>query len=102
MTLVQILLPLSDNQGRRFGREAFDAVRAELADRFGGVTAFSRAPATGLWEESAGELVRDDIVVYEVMIDEVDRDWWSAFRARLERRLRQDEIVIRALGMERL
>lgn len=102
MKLVQILLPLSDNEGNRFPRAVFDEVRSELTDRFGGVTAFTRAPATGLWAESAGDVVRDDIVVYEVMAERPEPAWWAAFRTRLEQRLRQDEIVIRAMEIERL
>src|SRR5690606_21453973 len=51
MHLVQLFLPLYDAGGRRFPRALFDAVRAELTEHFGGVTAFSRAPATGLWED---------------------------------------------------
>ena len=36
------------------------------------------------------------------MADELDRDWWSAYRAELERLFGQDEIVIRAAEVERL
>lgn len=35
-------------------------------------------------------------LVVEVMVDAVDPKWWSAFRRRLEKRLRQKEIVVRA------
>jgi len=45
---------------------------------------------------------RDDIVVFEVMVDGLDRDWWSTYRAGLERRLGQDEIAVRALTAEKL
>lgn len=76
-------------------------MRAELTDAFGGVTAFSRAPATGVWEEN-GEVVRDDIIVYEVMADEIDAAWWREYRVALEQRFDQDEVVIRSLPMSRL
>lgn len=106
MHLVQILLPLSDNDGRPFARSEYDAVRQTLTERFGGVTAYSRAPAEGLWKESedaaAGGVVRDDLVVYEVMVEEIDRGWWSGFGESLRRRFRQEELVIRATPMERL
>ncbi|HEX6588612.1 MAG TPA: hypothetical protein VF039_06285 [Longimicrobiales bacterium] len=101
MRLVELLLPVRDNDGVAFGREPYDAVRRELTDAFGGVTAHLRAPAAGLWDEG-DEVVRDDIVIFEVMVDDVDARWWRDYRVSLERRFRQDEIVIRALPMERI
>ena len=101
MHLVQILLPLYDNEGTRFAPEFFAAIRDELATRFGGITAFSRAPAEGVWE-AGGSRQRDDIVVYEVMVDDIDGGWWRAYRLRLEEVMRQDAIVIRAQDMRLL
>jgi hypothetical protein len=108
MYLVQLLLPLSDNDGRPFGRGEYDVVRDALTERFGGVTAYSRAPAEGLWKESeeaavgGGAVVRDDLIVYEVMVEEIDRGWWAGFRESVRRRFRQEELVVRATPMERL
>ncbi len=95
MYLVQILVPLYDNDGRRFGADAFDRVRNELADRFGGVTVFARSPAQGFWEGEEGTS-QDDIVTFEVMCDTLDDDWWRSRRSALEREFRQEVIVIRA------
>lgn len=47
MRLVQILLPLYDNQHQRFPKAFFDHVREGLTKQFGGVTAFVRSPAVG-------------------------------------------------------
>jgi hypothetical protein len=58
-------------------------------------TAFSRAPAEGLWQDD-GETKHDDIIVMEVMAEGVDSAWWRAYRKSLEARFRQDVIVIRA------
>jgi hypothetical protein len=102
MRLIQVLLPLRDADGNAFPRAHYDAVAREFTERFGGVTAYARAPAAGLWEEQPGRVVRDDVVVYEVMAEEFDRGWWTACRARLEARFAQDAIVLRALVMERL
>jgi hypothetical protein len=93
--LVQILLPLADNQGNVFDKEAFQTIQTELSDRFGGLTAYTRAPARGVWTKGADQS-KDDIVVIEVMVESIDADWWKAFKVRLERELRQDEIIIRA------
>jgi hypothetical protein len=64
--LVQVLLPGYDNGGDRFPTHHYDEVRAKLTDNFGGSTAYTRAPAQGLWN-SAGTVKRDDIVVVEIM-----------------------------------
>ena len=100
--LVQLLLPLYDNGGRAFPGEHYAAVRDELTERFGGLTAYTRAPAQGLWQEASGPTRRDDIVVYEVMTDTLDREWWRAYRRTLERRFAQEELVIRSQAVERL
>jgi hypothetical protein len=101
MHLVELLLPLNDNDGRPFGAAALNRVRDELAARFGGVTAFSRAPAEGVWEDG-GEVSRDLLVVFEVMTDALDRAWWAAYRAELEGRFRQEKLVVRATEFEEL
>ena len=102
MHLVQILLPLRDNEGRPFPRAQFERVNEELTDRFGGVTAHLRAPASGAWREDGGDVAHDDMAIVEVMADAVDHPWWAGYRAELERRFRQDEVVIRATEIERL
>jgi len=101
MHLVQILLPLYDTHGVAIDRTRFAAVRQELVDRFGGLTAYTRAPAKGLWDDGA-KVEHDEIVVYEVMADDLQRQWWAAWRQELERRFAQQEIVVRALAIERL
>ena len=102
MHLVQLLLPLYDNDGRPFPSSQFAAVRTALMERFGGLTAYTRAPAEGVWSEADGHALRDDIVVYEVMVGHLDREWWERFRADLERRFAQQELVARAMPVERL
>jgi hypothetical protein len=102
MHLVQILLPIYDNDGHHFPATHYASVRSELADRFGGLTAYTRAPAEGLWAEAGKPPAHDDIVVYEVMVDDLDRAWWREFRRTLERRFAQDELVVRAEVVERL
>ena len=101
MYLVQLLLPLYDNDGHPFPAGPYAELRAELTERFGGLTAYSRAPAEGVWEED-GERRRDDIVVYEVMVDQLDRAWWSKLRTELERRFAQQELIVRAQVVEQL
>jgi hypothetical protein len=94
--VVQLLLPLFDNDGRAFPKGAYREVRDELVGRFGGLTAYTRAPASGLWHEDEGQTVRDELIVYEVMCDALDADWWRGYRATLEARFAQDSLVMRA------
>ena len=102
MHLVQILLPLYDPDGERFAQELYARVKDELTERFGGLTAYARAPAEGLWESKPGRTQRDDIVVYEVMAEELDASWWTGYRRELEERFRQRELVVRAHAISRL
>ena len=97
MYLVQILLPLYDNEGHAFEPSDYVQLRSELADRFGGVTAYTRAPARGVWKGDSGETTRDDIVIFEVMTEGLDRAWWTGFRKEMERRFRQEHVIVRAL-----
>lgn len=102
MHLVQILLPLTDNHGRPFPAGEYEEVRKTLTERFGGVTTYRRAPAEGHWKEGEGSTARDEIVIFEVMADRLDRGWWSDRREELRRRFRQEELVVRATEIELL
>lgn len=102
MYLIELLLPVYDNEGRRFTADAFAAVRRTLVDTFGGVTAHVQAPAVGLWENPEGGVTRDEVVIFEVMTDSLDRAWWSAYRTRLQHDFPQQEIVLRATPVEKL
>jgi hypothetical protein len=102
MYLVQMLLPLYDNHGQPLPREQFQQVRAELTERFGGATAYSRSPAEGTWRDGDGRVQHDDVVVVEVMVERFDRRWWSDYRDRVCRRFRQAELVVRATPIETL
>ncbi len=99
MHLVEVLLPLNDNDGQPLDRGLYKRVAGELTERFGGLTAHTRAPAQGLWKEEPRNTTHDDIVIYEVMTPILERDWWETYRLELERRFRQQHVVIRAIGI---
>jgi hypothetical protein len=61
------------------------------------VTIYDRKPASGKKQDSS-----DDIIIFEVMTADLDRAWWSSYRARLEQAFEQDEILIRATRIEKL
>jgi hypothetical protein len=102
MHLIQVLLPVRDNDGKAFGDNEFARVRAELAERYGGVTFYSRAPAKGVWKDDDGDVAHDDVLVAEVMAEHEDREWWRIYRVDLEERFRQDTIVARIIACELL
>ncbi len=102
MHLVQLFLPLRDNDGAAFPRTLFDEARAELTEVFGGVTAFVRSPALGAWEDDDGAVRRDEVVLLEVMTAHLDHGWWAHYRWQLEQRFDQDEVLVRAMQVERL
>ena len=98
---IQILLPLNDDEGRRFPAQAFERLTGELTEKFGGATSFTRTPAEGRWKNGQ-TTEHDDIAVIEVMTETVEREWWADLRQRLEHEFNQDEVVIRSLQSERL
>jgi hypothetical protein len=82
----------------RPARRDFEQVKEKLANRFKGVTACLQAPAEGLWRLGA-KSDSDDIVIFEVMTEEIDLSEWSSRRWELERRFRQDRVIVRYMPM---
>jgi hypothetical protein len=102
MQLIQLFLPLYSNDGRRFSRELFEQVERELVEQFEGFTAYPRSPASGLWISPSEDLRKDDMIIYEVLVQTLDRSWWGSFRSRLETLFQQDAIHVRSLPTELL
>lgn len=102
MHLIRLLLPLYDNDKQPFPNDYFGRVREDLANRFGGVTASVRSPAVGLWKESPGEINRDEVVMFEVLTEQLDKDWWADYRKDLQDRFRQEELIVWASNVIRL
>ena len=100
--LVQVLLPTHRRSGTPIASEEFARVRVELTERFGGVTAYSRSPATGLWKRDDEQIERDQVIMIEVVVEEFDPRWWEEYRKDLERRFGQEEVHARALAMEQI
>jgi hypothetical protein len=97
--LIQFLLPT------RAGDTAIDdglvaRTRDELISRFGGVTAYLRTPAHGVWTSPEGRREHDDVVMVEVVTADFDRSWWREYSASLARRFVQETIHVRALRVE--
>jgi hypothetical protein len=101
MYLIQLLLPLHDNEKRPIPVEHFNTLRTDLTRRFGGVTAFVRAPAKGLWEEDE-EINRDDVVMFEIIAENFAKDWWREYRIQLQHVFKQKEVLIWATSVEKV
>ncbi|EFW80208.1 hypothetical protein ALP26_01755 [Pseudomonas savastanoi pv. glycinea] len=100
MHLIEIFLPQCDNQGHDFSSGLFSRVRQDLVERFGGMTAFTRMPVEGLWDTPDGDKCYDAIIIYEVMVQELDRQWWRDYKADLEKRFAQEELLIRISSID--
>lgn len=101
MHLIQILLPILESNRELIPMELHTTVKAELTEKFGGITAHVRSPAEGRWRNADTE-VRDEIVIYEVMASELDETWWHDYRTALEARFHQGEVIIRAWPVSQL
>lgn len=93
MYLIRFYLPLRDNQGTAFPPQMFRAVEAELSRRFGGVTAHLQSPARGLWQRGA-RMQADEVVTFEVLVEQANRSWWADYRKALERSFRQEKVML--------
>jgi hypothetical protein len=98
--LIQILLPRVRTNNEPIDESLFAETRRELIHEFGGITAYTRAPAQGVWTSPEGRVERDDVVMVEVVTEAFDREWWRAFSATLETRFAQESIHVRAIPFE--
>jgi hypothetical protein len=97
-----MLLPTRTGSGESVPAAAGAETRAELIDRFGGVTAYVRSAASGAWRDEMGQVEHDEVVMVEVVAESFDREWWQSFARRLASRYQQKEMHIRVLAMELL
>jgi hypothetical protein len=100
MMLLQLFLPLYDNEGTKLPQTLFGEVKEELAKRFGGITAYNRAPVEGLWKDDSAKTTQDELVIFEVMAEDFDPGWWKRYRELLDQRFRQDRVLVRAQEIE--
>jgi len=100
MHLVQVLIPIYDNDGQAFEQALYVNVKTVFTEKFGGVTAYVRSPAEGAWQGPSGARRHDEIVIFEVMTERVDRSWWRKMRSELARTFKQEQLVIRTNPIE--
>jgi thioredoxin reductase (NADPH) len=66
--LVQILLPAADNAGQPFPAGHYHAIRTKLTRMFGGLTAYTRAPAEGFWNSGVAAGPDGDVAARFVLL----------------------------------
>ncbi|WGQ10697.1 inorganic diphosphatase [Pedobacter gandavensis] len=98
--LVEIFLPLYDDNGRVFPETSYAELRKELTAKFGGLTEYSRNMAKGFWKPKEGKVERDELLVFEVMCAELDPDFWERLKLRLLKIFKQDSLIIRCSKIE--
>jgi len=96
VVLIQMLLPTKSAERVAFSDDLVRLTRKELVDQFGGVTAYTRAPAAGVWTSPAGDVEEDNVVMIEVLAEEFETPWWRAYAETLKQRFGQKSIHIRA------
>ena len=100
MFLIQMLLPTKAAGGAAISDEVLGQTRDELVAQFGGLTAYGRSPAAGVWTSPEGRVEQDNVVMIEVLADTFDAPWWRDYAAKLKRRFEQDSIHIRATEVQ--
>lgn len=100
--LFQIFLPLYNRDGEPIAVENYKELRTELTEHFGGLTTYSRSPATGVWKDPNDDLAIDKIIVYEVVAESREVKYWQNLKVVLEKKFDQEEIMIRSQNIELL
>jgi hypothetical protein len=102
MNLIQIFLPIYNEQGEKFPSELYKDLIKKFSKIFGGATLYKRAPADGFWEEDTETIVKDELAIFEVMVKGVDEQYWSDQKQQLELAFKQKEILIRSIPIKLL
>ncbi len=97
MFLIQVLLPLkhASSNDRHISQ-----TREELVQQFDGVTAYERSPAKGAWVNPRGQEEHDDVIMVEVLVDTLDREWWRQYRETLATRFGEKTIDVGFIAAE--
>jgi hypothetical protein len=90
--ITQILLPMRDNFGRVFGRDAYRPFHRRMIQRFGGWT--RKGQAEGAWLAPSGEFYAEEHWVYEIGHTRRNLRFWEAEKERLRIEFDQQDIWI--------
>lgn len=96
--LIQLFLPCYNNEGKPFAQSDFEEVSQTLTEKFNGLSTYLQAPVKGLWKDDQA-VVKDDLLVFEVMAATVDIPFWENYKLQLKKKFKQQEIVVRSLAI---
>ena len=98
MYLLQLLLPAGQTNADT--AVLLNQTQSELMARFGGVTAYLQTPAKGQWADATGATTEDRVFLVEVVVAEIDTEWWRSYAHCLAQRFAQDVMHIRVLHVD--
>ena len=96
MYQIELYLPLYNNDKKAFPTSHYESVKQNLSDKFGGITMYSRTPVIGLWKESQESIVKDDLVIYEIISEKLDESFWQEYKFMLQSLFQQEAIIIKS------
>jgi hypothetical protein len=95
---VQMLVPVTDNDGKDFSDEIVAEFESAILDRFGGFTLLP-SEVSGEWRNDAGVRYRDRSRCYLIGIDSIGRGSDVVELAHVAKKLfAQEAIAVRYLG----
>jgi len=96
VVLIQILLPARGSDEAVADDVSLSRTRDELVREFGGLTAYLRSPASGVWTSPEAGVEEEAMVMVEILADAFDVGWWRSYAETLKRRFSQETMLIRA------
>jgi mRNA-degrading endonuclease YafQ of YafQ-DinJ toxin-antitoxin module len=101
MYLIELLLPLTNNKDKPFKTKYFEQVQHHLTEKFGGLTAFTRNPAEGVWkQDKSSKPTEDEIIIFEVLTPRFSKKWWQDYKEELKTTFQQKDIIIKVMKIE--
>jgi len=97
--LIQLFLPTTTENGKAFPGTYFHAVKQKLGKKFDSLSVYLKSPLIGSLKNDEPILAKDTLLVYEVISDIVETDYWSQYQQFLQKQFKQDYILIRCLDM---
>jgi hypothetical protein len=102
MQLIELFLPVYNNENQKFPKELFKQTYDELINEFGGLTAYTRASVQGFWQNEDDKVIVDELIIYEIIDDHFSSNYWYNYRVRLEKRFQQERLIVRTYPIKLL
>jgi inorganic pyrophosphatase len=100
--LIHFPLPLYKQDGKKFPSNYYTTLHQKLVKKFGGLTVYSRSPAEGFWQADDKKVIKEDMLVHEVMASEVDELFWQKLKSSLMKKFEQQDVIITCSRISRI